>query len=64
MRTIATGPAGERVGVIGAGYVGLVTGVCLASMGCHVTLRDIDDAKVAALNDGQSCRSTSPASPS
>ncbi|WP_246496323.1 UDP-glucose dehydrogenase family protein [Miltoncostaea marina] len=43
----------ERVGVIGAGYVGLVTGVCLASMGYQVTLRDIDAAKVAALNDGQ-----------
>jgi UDPglucose 6-dehydrogenase len=43
----------ERVGVIGAGYVGLVTGVCLASMGVQVTLRDIDANKVAALNDGQ-----------
>lgn len=42
-----------RIGVIGAGYVGLVTGVCLASMGHEVTLRDIDAAKVAALNDGQ-----------
>ncbi len=47
------GEARERVGVIGAGYVGLVTGVCLASMGFHVTLRDIDATKVAALNDGQ-----------
>ena len=48
------GPAPrERVGVIGAGYVGLVTGVCLASMGYQVTLRDIDANKVAALNDGQ-----------
>ena len=46
-------PARERIGVIGAGYVGLVTGVCLASMGYQVTLRDIDAAKVAALNDGQ-----------
>jgi UDPglucose 6-dehydrogenase len=47
------GAARERVGVIGAGYVGLVTGVCLASMGYQVTLRDIDAGKVAALNDGQ-----------
>ena len=46
-------PARERIGVIGAGYVGLVTGVCLASMGYQVTLRDIDASKVAALNDGQ-----------
>jgi UDPglucose 6-dehydrogenase len=43
----------DRVGVVGAGYVGLVTGVCLASMGFEVTMRDIDAAKVAALNDGQ-----------
>ncbi len=46
-------PARDRIGVIGAGYVGLVTGVCLASMGYRVTLRDIDASKVAALNDGQ-----------
>jgi len=55
---VSDGPASpeaarERVGVIGAGYVGLVTGVCLASLGFDVTLRDIDAAKVAALNDGQ-----------
>jgi UDPglucose 6-dehydrogenase len=42
-----------RVGVIGAGYVGLVTGVCLASLGHQVTLRDIDPRKVAALHDGK-----------
>jgi UDPglucose 6-dehydrogenase len=48
-----TAPARDRIGVIGAGYVGLVTGVCLASMGYQVTLRDIDASKVAALNDGQ-----------
>ncbi len=30
-----------------------MTGVCLASMGYEVTLRDIDANKVAALNDGQ-----------
>jgi UDPglucose 6-dehydrogenase len=46
-------PALARIGVIGAGYVGLVTGVCLASMGHQVTLRDIDAAKVGALSDGQ-----------
>jgi UDPglucose 6-dehydrogenase len=47
------GAVSERIGVIGAGYVGLVTGVCLATQGYQVTLRDIDAAKVAALNDGQ-----------
>jgi UDPglucose 6-dehydrogenase len=43
---------GERVGVIGAGYVGLVTGVCLASLGFQVTIRDIDEAKVGRLERG------------
>jgi UDPglucose 6-dehydrogenase len=43
----------ERIGVIGAGYVGLVTGVCLASMGHEVVLRDIDEGKVDALETGQ-----------
>lgn len=42
----------ERIGVIGAGYVGLVTGACLASMGHQVTLRDIDEAKVRMIEDG------------
>ncbi len=46
----ATGRA--RVGVIGAGYVGLVTGVCLSALGHDVTIRDIDPRKVGALNDG------------
>jgi UDPglucose 6-dehydrogenase len=43
----------ERVGVIGAGYVGLVTGVCLASLGFRVTIRDIDEDKVATLQRGE-----------
>jgi UDPglucose 6-dehydrogenase len=47
-------PGLERIGVIGAGYVGLVTGVCLASLGHEVTLRDIDAAKVEALRRGES----------
>jgi UDPglucose 6-dehydrogenase len=42
-----------RVGVIGTGYVGLVTGVCFAEMGNDVILMDIDEAKIAALNRGQ-----------
>jgi UDPglucose 6-dehydrogenase len=45
--------ARERIGVIGAGYVGLVTGVCLASMGHEVTLRDIDAERVASLDAGR-----------
>jgi UDPglucose 6-dehydrogenase len=42
-----------RVAVFGAGYVGLVTGACLAHLGHEVTLRDVVEEKVAALSDGQ-----------
>ena len=38
---------------IGTGYVGLVTGVCYASLGHSVVCLDIDAAKVAGLQDGQ-----------
>ncbi len=42
-----------HVGVIGTGYVGLVTGVCFAEMGNDVTLMDIDEAKIQGLIDGR-----------
>ena len=42
-----------RVSIIGAGYVGLVTGACLAEQGHHVTCVDIDQDKVDRLNAGQ-----------
>jgi len=42
-----------KVTVVGTGYVGLVTGACLADMGNHVLCLDVDAAKVAALNAGQ-----------
>jgi UDPglucose 6-dehydrogenase len=38
--------------VIGAGYVGLVTAVCLAAAGFDVTVLDHDAAKIAALRAG------------
>ncbi len=41
-----------RVAVIGTGYVGLTTGVCLAHLGAQVTCCDIDAAKVDRLRDG------------
>jgi UDPglucose 6-dehydrogenase len=41
-----------NVGVIGAGYVGLVTGACLASIGHNVTCIDKDLARVAELSEG------------
>jgi UDPglucose 6-dehydrogenase len=42
-----------RVGVVGAGYVGLVTGACLAHVGHRVTCVDKDEGRVAELNDGR-----------
>lgn len=43
-----------KVCVIGTGYVGLVTGVCLAHMGNQVTCVDSNEAKVRLLQSGQS----------
>ena len=42
-----------RVGVVGAGYVGLVTGSCLAHVGHRVTCVDKDEGRVAGLNEGR-----------
>jgi UDPglucose 6-dehydrogenase len=39
-----------RVVVIGTGYVGLVSGACLADFGHEVTCVDSDEAKIAKLN--------------
>ena len=41
-----------KVSVIGTGYVGLVTGTCLAELGNDVMCLDIDAAKVASLQSG------------
>jgi UDPglucose 6-dehydrogenase len=41
-----------RVTIFGTGYVGLVTGTCLAEVGHDVTCVDIDAAKVEGLNRG------------
>ncbi len=42
-----------RVTIFGSGYVGLVTGACLADAGNHVVSVDIDAAKVERLNRGE-----------
>ncbi|MFE0499491.1 UDP-glucose/GDP-mannose dehydrogenase family protein [Lysobacter soli] len=41
-----------RVTIFGTGYVGLVTGTCLADVGHDVVCVDIDQAKVEGLNRG------------
>ena len=42
-----------NIGVIGAGYVGLVTGACLAHLGHQVTCLDKDEERVAELREGR-----------
>jgi len=42
-----------RVTVIGTGYVGTVTGACLAYLGHHVTCVDVDAEKIARLQRGE-----------
>jgi UDPglucose 6-dehydrogenase/GDP-mannose 6-dehydrogenase len=39
-----------NISVIGTGYVGLVSGACLAEMGHHVTCVDVDPEKVDRIN--------------
>ena len=41
------------IGVIGAGYVGLVTATCFASLGNKVTCVDIDKKKIDTLKRGR-----------
>lgn len=42
-----------RLTVVGTGYVGLVSGACLADVGHEVTCVDLDPAKVAAIELGE-----------
>ncbi|MBI4051557.1 MAG: FAD-dependent monooxygenase, partial [Elusimicrobia bacterium] len=46
-------PKKHTVCVIGTGYVGLVTGACLAELGNQVTCMDSDAKKIAMLQAGK-----------
>jgi UDPglucose 6-dehydrogenase len=41
------------IGIFGAGWVGLVTGSCLAELGHDVVVRDIDSDRIEALRSGR-----------
>ena len=41
-----------KITIIGTGYVGLVTGTCLAEMGNDVVCLDVDAAKIRTLEEG------------
>lgn len=43
-----------KISVVGTGYVGLVSGVCLAELGHQVTCVDVDPGKVERINRGES----------
>lgn len=42
-----------KISIVGTGYVGLVTGVCLAELGNEVLCLDVDEKKIAMLDRGQ-----------
>src|SRR5450830_384504 len=44
--------AAAPIGVVGTGYVGLVSAVCFAHLGHHVVCMDIDAAKIERLKNG------------
>jgi UDPglucose 6-dehydrogenase len=43
----------ETIGVIGVGWVGLVTAACFAELGHPIVAMDVDEAKVRALRNGE-----------
>lgn len=42
-----------KITIFGTGYVGLVTGACLADVGHHVLCMDVDQGKIDKLRNGQ-----------
>ena len=43
-----------NIAIVGTGYVGLVTGVCFAEFGVHVTCVDKDEERITKLARGKS----------
>jgi UDPglucose 6-dehydrogenase len=43
-----------HIGIVGAGYVGLVTAACLAHLGHRITCVDVDGARITGLRAGRS----------
>src|SRR4051795_10053352 len=43
----------SKVGIFGAGWVGLVTGACFAELGHEVVVRDVVPEKIEALREGR-----------
>ena len=41
-----------KITVVGTGYVGLVSGTCLAEVGNDVLCLDVDPAKIRILEEG------------
>src|SRR5690606_33741229 len=52
-RALADEGAFMRVAIVGSGYVGLVSGACLADFGHEVRCIDSDAAKIEALTEGR-----------
>ena len=42
----------KQICVVGVGYVGLVTGACFADLGNRVIALDVDEKRIANLNNG------------
>ena len=40
-----------KIGIIGAGYVGLTTGICLASLKHEISIFDLDEEKIKQINN-------------
>jgi UDPglucose 6-dehydrogenase len=47
------GPTKPRIGIFGAGWVGLVTGACFAELGHEVVVRDVLPERIEALQAGR-----------